>query len=81
MNLFIFEEVMLDPAHYFMDPDALLSYLGFDTVQKHKILKAWELDITLLQVCDEENMGSEQDIRFLSRIHQAIHDIEEGLDK
>ncbi len=73
----IFEEVMLDPEGYFKDPHELIAYPGFDALQKRKILKAWELDVTLLQVCDEENMGADQDTRLLSRIHQAIHEIEE----
>ena len=52
---------------------------GFDATEKKKILKAWELDITLLQVCDQENMGSANSPRLLSRIHQAIYQIEAGL--
>ena len=74
-----FEDVILDPEHYFKSPSDVLSYPGFDTVEKKKILKAWELDITLLQVCDQENMGSVTEPRLLSRIHQAIYQIEAGL--
>ena len=70
---------MLDPEGYFRDPDELMAYPGFDGIQKRKILKAWELDVTLLQVCDAENMGSSNDTRMLSRIHQAINDIEKRL--
>ena len=72
----IFEEVMLDPAGYFKDPEELIAYPAFDMLQKRKILKAWELDVTLLQVCDEENMSSNQEVRLLGRIHQAIHEVE-----
>ena len=72
----IFEEVILDPAGYFKDPEELMSYPVFDTLQKRKLLKAWELDVTLLQVCDEENMSSTNEARMLGRIHQAIHEIE-----
>ena len=75
----IYEEVILDPEGYFKTPDELSAYPGFYTLQKRKLLKAWELDITLLQVCDAENMGSSKDTQLLSRIHQAIHEIEEGL--
>jgi len=74
-----FEEVILDPEHYFESPNDVLSYPGFDAIEKKKILKAWELDVTLLQVCDQENMGSTIEPRLLSRIHQAIHQIEAGL--
>ncbi len=71
-----FEEVILDPEHFFESPGDVLSYPGFDTVEKKKILKAWELDVTLLQVCDQENMGSATQPRLLSRIHQALQQIE-----
>ena len=74
-----FKDVILDPEHYFQSPTDLLSYPGFDAMEKKKILKAWELDITLLQVCDQENMGSEKSPRLLSRIHQAIYQIDAGL--
>lgn len=74
-----FEEVILDPEHYFKSPSDILHYPGFDAVEKRKILKAWELDVTLLQVCDEENMSAATAPRLLSRIHQAIHQIEAGL--
>lgn len=74
-----FEEVILDPEHYFESPSDVLKYPGFDAAEKKKILKAWELDVTLLQVCDQENMGSATEPRLLSRIHQAIYQIDAGL--
>tara|TARA_R110002095_G_scaffold208646_1_gene194507 strand:- start:82 stop:321 length:240 start_codon:yes stop_codon:yes gene_type:complete len=74
-----FEEVILDPEHYFETPHDILHYPGFNGVEKRKILKAWALDVTLLQVCDEENMSAATEPRLLSRIHQAIHQIETGL--
>lgn len=78
MTTFTFKDVILDPEHYFKTPGDILHYAGFNITEKRKILKAWELDITLLQVCESENMGSSTEPRLLSRIHQAIHQIEAG---
>jgi len=80
MVKFVFEEVILDPAHFFDLPVELLKYKAFDAAQKRKILKAWELDVTLLQVCEEENMSASEDIRLLSRIHQALSQVELELE-
>lgn len=75
-----FEKVILDPEHYFVSPSDVLAYPDFDVAEKRKILKAWALDVSLLQVCDQENMGSTtKEPRLLSRIHQAICQIEAGL--
>lgn len=76
MVKYSFDEVVLDPAEYFDLPDNLLHYPGFDVMQKHKLLRAWELDVTLLQVCDEENMTTSEDSRLLSRIHQALQEVD-----
>lgn len=67
-----YENVIMDPASYFTIPSDILSANDFDKKQKKKILQAWQLDITLLHVCDAENMSNNQEITMLSRINQAL---------
>lgn len=70
-----YEHVIIDPATYFSDPAEILNSADYSDAQKRKILKAWQLDITLLHVCEEENMTRDQDVKMLSRIHQALNKI------
>lgn len=77
MKKVFYEEVILDPALYFKTPEELLKSSTFDVHQKYKLLKAWELDVKLLQICDEENMGNNTEIRLLSAIHQALQTVSE----
>ena len=67
-----YEHVIIDPAAYFSSPDDILSHDEFTETQKRKLLKAWQLDITLLHVCEEENMANDSDVAMLSRINRAI---------
>ncbi len=67
-----YKNVIIDPASYFTSPFDILSTNDFDAKQKKKILQAWQLDITLLHVCDAENMSNNQDSTMLSRINQAL---------
>jgi hypothetical protein len=69
-------EVLLDPGKFFKTPAALMHYGAFTLDQKRKILKCWELDLKLLQVSNDENMGLARDVQLLSQIHEAIRVLE-----
>lgn len=71
-----YEEVILDPAAFYKTPDILLQDKSFDTSQKVKLLRAWELDVRLLQVSDDENMGTPQEISLLGAIHRALTELQ-----
>ena len=70
-------EVILDPGKFFKTPEALMHYGGFTLDQKRKILKCWELDLKLLQVSNDENLGRARDVQMLRQIHEAIRVLEE----
>lgn len=65
-------DVIIDPQNYFKSPAELLDDGQFTQDQKRQILRCWELDVKLLQTCDEENMSNDQETKMLSRIHQAL---------
>lgn len=67
-----YQRLILDPGAHFETPKDVLICKDLNPDQKRKILKAWQLDLTLLQVCDEENMSTDTEIKMLSRINQAL---------
>ncbi len=68
-----YEHVIIDPASHFSDPNDILDSQSYSETQKRKLLKAWQLDITLLHVCEEENMSNSDDVKMLSRINRALN--------
>lgn len=64
------KSALIDPSAVFKRPQDVLK-CSFSKADKVRILKAWEHDLHLMQVAEEENMpGADND--FLQEIHAIL---------
>jgi hypothetical protein len=75
-----YEQALLDPAHVFDDPSAVLSSPGLTAKQKQEILKRWEEKARDQPVAMDESMAGGERKR-LTKVEEALASVRRVLDE
>ena len=70
MTVIDLNAALINPSAIFKTPEDVLKS-NLSPEDQIKILELWELDLHLLQTCDEENMPG-ADLQLLKRIHDCL---------
>ena len=74
-----FEDILLDPARVFADPEDVLADDELTREEKIRVLKLWEHDAAEAEVATEEGMRGNGD-GLLHRILLALHEVDAAAD-
>jgi hypothetical protein len=75
-----YERALLDPAHVFDDPSAVLSAPGPTFEQKQELLKRWELKVREQRVAADEPMAGGGRGRLVN-VEQALASVRRALEE
>ncbi|GGE12954.1 hypothetical protein GCM10011529_19160 [Polymorphobacter glacialis] len=80
-----FEQVVADPAAFYLDPEAILADSNLSRAERLRLLREWAQDIADRQNADNEGMAAEAPAKvdetgLLRRVNAAIERVEGETD-